>query len=939
MHQPKFASVSVRHKTRPVRRPSFRDDNLVGLRYEKTVAAEPPIPMAPRSPLRASRPTTSSSSSVHSHSPVVISPPRSVVEPPAEEHPALRTPTTPRTTVSAWKRDSGHAPNSAAATIYEEDCEDELLHKFVDDLQVLVSVTPVGPYFSENPSTVAILPEDVPSVYSQDDRSVVESSEPQRSLSLDFHLPLASPAPSVKSPSVAASSPPPSPRKLGKSFSFRSISKSVLGRKSISEESTPSIAATLEPLVRGSSASTKQASVPRTRGSSLFRTAYHRSSSQSVGSSSDETNASTPFSPLVVSIPTDSLLDDDFLTGLSFSNRGSILFAGQGSLILDGEMDAQATVTTPPNDAMPAREPNHTTSTPSVRHDLDDADNKDASAVMESHSLPPLPDIRVLAADVEQESQKVRSLYDGGQGTGEDEARPSTCEPSDPSPEASQKEQETNARLGPGAHISRSASPLSYQFDKTNTELAGGLEDWEDVDGTLIDRYGFIVDPRPTSRLGTPNSLRSTQFSTRKRNVLQKRNPRDPAGLSVPPHPRRSPSRKVSARSLNTQHSGVSVASFRSSRSVIRHAGNLLPYNRDRRWLDDAGDMLSMSPSLQDIAEEVQNERISEALKRKEGERSEKWRKMAKVIRTGDQGQGQGMEFQFDTKNPKLIDRTWKGIPDRWRGAAWWSFMAASAKKHQNMATNDELIAQFHRLQDYSSGDDGQIDMDVPRTIGRHIMFRRRYRGGQRLMFRVLHAISLYFPETGYGQGMASLAATLLCYFDEERCFVMMVRMWELRGLKDLYHPKFSGLMAALKEFESCWLNKDVAKRLVELDVDVTSYGTKWYLTLFNLSVPFPAQLRIWDVFLLLGDGAFSEGIPSEESIKPGSNAPSVTTGLDVLHAASAALVQALREMILDSDFENAMKALTSHMAIRDEDLLMKVMKAEYKAHSGRRRA
>jgi hypothetical protein len=223
--------------------------------------------------------------------------------------------------------------------------------------------------------------------------------------------------------------------------------------------------------------------------------------------------------------------------------------------------------------------------------------------------------------------------------------------------------------------------------------------------------------------------------------------------------------------------------------------------------------MLTISPSLQDIAEEVQAEKVSEALKRKEGERSEKWRKMAKVVRNG--GQGQGMEFEFDAKNPKLIERTWKGIPDRWRAAAWWSFLASSSRRSRDSATDQEIIARFHQLQDISSKDDGQIDLDVPRTIGRHIMFRKRYRGGQRLLFRVLHAISIYFPETGYGQGMGSLAATLLCYFDEERCFVMMVRMWQLRGLRDLYHPNFVGLMAALKEFENDWLNRDVAKRLV----------------------------------------------------------------------------------------------------------------------------
>ncbi|KAI7152936.1 RabGAP/TBC [Hortaea werneckii] len=201
-----------------------------------------------------------------------------------------------------------------------------------------------------------------------------------------------------------------------------------------------------------------------------------------------------------------------------------------------------------------------------------------------------------------------------------------------------------------------------------------------------------------------------------------------------------------------------------------------------------------------------------------------------------------------------------------------------------------------------------------------HIMFRRRYRGGQRLLFRVLHAISVYCPEPGYVQGMASLAATLLCYYEEERAFVMMVRLWQLRGLEQLFKMEFEGLMAALSEFERDWLRGgDVAQKLDDLGIPSTSYGTRWYLTLFNLSIPFPAQLRVWDVFMLLGDAPSGEG-------KDFGGAD-----LDVLHATSAALVDATREILLDADFENAMKVLTSFVPIKDEDLLMRVARTEWK--------
>ena len=284
------------------------------------------------------------------------------------------------------------------------------------------------------------------------------------------------------------------------------------------------------------------------------------------------------------------------------------------------------------------------------------------------------------------------------------------------------------------------------------------------------------------------------------------------------------------------------------------------------------------------------------------------------------------MLFDFDTSDSKLIERTWKGIPDRWRSAAWHSFLSTSAKRRGPHATDEELVTRFHQYQEVNSAEDVQIDLDVPRTINMHIMFRKLYRGGQRLLFRVLHAISLYFPDTGYVQGMAALAATLLCYYDEERAFVMMVRMWQLRGLEQLFQNGFEGLMTALTDFETHWLGSgDVAQQLEELCITSTAWGTRWYLTLFNMSIPFPAQLRVWDVFMLLGDAS-----------PPDNNNAFGGADMDVLHATSAALIDATREILLDSDFENAMKVLTSFIPVKDEDLLMRVARAEWKMRKKR---
>lgn len=79
---------------------------------------------------------------------------------------------------------------------------------------------------------------------------------------------------------------------------------------------------------------------------------------------------------------------------------------------------------------------------------------------------------------------------------------------------------------------------------------------------------------------------------------------------------------------------------------------------------------------------------------------------------------------------------------------------------------------------------------------------------------------------------------------------------------------------------------------------------------------------------MLLGD--------ADLSLKPNEDRP-FAGGLDILHATSAALIDGTREILLDSDFENAMKVLTSWIPVKDEELLMKVTKAEWKISRKRR--
>lgn len=500
-------------------------------------------------------------------------------------------------------------------------------------------------------------------------------------------------------------------------------------------------------------------------------------------------------------LPTISFEDLTKLEQLEFSKRGSLLISGRRA----SEM-----------------------STPSPGRALSNGSTNKAVASAISTVLR-IPQ-RALSDDEEALSLKVRSMYDTGM---DPDSASAVLRPSMDGRPGIEEEVIEEEPASPGGtlltaddalqrRISSNTTAGRASFIREDRELAGGIEDWQDVDAAEVDRYGFIV-PQPAVSAST-NSLPAPELRLhRVSTALQ-------AASETPrrSHSRigRAPSMTHPARSAsgNSHHTKALVrpvssqSSYVNKRSVsrVRSAANRLPHNRNRRAMDEAGDMLTLRPGLADLAEQVEGSRNAGAARKKESAREEKWRKMAKA--TKPHGPGGNTRYEFDTKDPKVILRTWKGIPDRWRATAWHSFLTASAKRRKGFVPDEDLMAAFDELVGQSSPDDVQIDIDVPRTINSHIMFRRRYRGGQRLLFRVLHALSLYFPDTGYVQGMAALAATFLCYFDEQMAFVMLVRLWQVRGLDRLYKSGFAGLIQALDEFERAWLAGGVVSaKLVSL--------------------------------------------------------------------------------------------------------------------------
>jgi len=435
-------------------------------------------------------------------------------------------------------------------------------------------------------------------------------------------------------------------------------------------------------------------------------------------------------------IPTGDFDDLTSPNQVSFTKRGSMLLGGKRANKMSKQPGLVAAGTPAPE--TPRQPPAHLSPRSPSRFSARSARSARGRVVSN----------RVLSADEMTLSRKVRSMYyHGNEGAAdwdrldeESESVQTSLVYSSATGTPANGSSLTVDRTREDASSFVSSRRGSAVIVKEPQEIAGGIEDWSELEGGEVDRYGFILPKKTPSPNGDgidgPDVPRLQRVSTALKLVSEE--PRRRALGRSASRARSARSAKPTSdldqrrRSQKLSKPAASIFSNGTARSTpqksLRHATNILPHNRDRRLLDEASDMLKLPPGLADIAEQQEGGRAAQAMRAKEIQREEKWRKMAKVVQSG--ANSGGMMFEFDVKDAKVISRTWKGIPDRWRATAWYAFLAASAKKNPDSPTDEELVASFYELQEESCADDMQIDVDVPRTINRHIMFRRRYRGG-----------------------------------------------------------------------------------------------------------------------------------------------------------------------------------------------------------------
>ncbi|GMH20689.1 hypothetical protein Nepgr_022530 [Nepenthes gracilis] len=249
----------------------------------------------------------------------------------------------------------------------------------------------------------------------------------------------------------------------------------------------------------------------------------------------------------------------------------------------------------------------------------------------------------------------------------------------------------------------------------------------------------------------------------------------------------------------------------------------------------------------------LENSHSPEALNRsksafefeREERRVRKWRKMI--------GVGGSDWKHYARRKPHVVKRrVRKGIPDCLRGLVWQLISGSRDLLLMNPGVYEQLVIYE------TSAAELDIIRDISRTFPSHVFFQQRHGPGQRSLYNVLKAYSVYDRDIGYVQGMGFIAGLLLLYMSEEDAFWLLVAL-----LKGAVHAPMEGLYLAglplvqqyLYQFDhlvSEYLPK-LGEHFSQEMINPSMYASQWFITVFSYSFPFHLALRIWDIFLYEG--------------------------------------------------------------------------------------
>ena len=201
-----------------------------------------------------------------------------------------------------------------------------------------------------------------------------------------------------------------------------------------------------------------------------------------------------------------------------------------------------------------------------------------------------------------------------------------------------------------------------------------------------------------------------------------------------------------------------------------------------------------------------------------------------------------------------------KGLTSVYRWAIWYCLSTNDGKfkESQNtLARRRKLYSVFIGV--YHKDLDSMLSKDMLRTARTKALFNDNSSIGNRKLFRVCKAIGLFFPTSGYVQGMNFLAGFVLEVngMEEFEAFNFIISLWkkEKNLFYGMYQPGFPVLGFMQYAFERLLsiLNSKLYEAIQKAGLPPETWISKWFLTFFTLSLEKEYLLRIFD-FLIVND-------------------------------------------------------------------------------------
>lgn len=207
----------------------------------------------------------------------------------------------------------------------------------------------------------------------------------------------------------------------------------------------------------------------------------------------------------------------------------------------------------------------------------------------------------------------------------------------------------------------------------------------------------------------------------------------------------------------------------------------------------------------------------------------------------------------YNFKKKKFKERVFKGPPQSFRWISW--MISANLPEKRNYD-----LYNYLKESEIEDKIDVQIKKDLHRTLSDFSQFNLL--DTQNVLYNILRALAANDKEVGYCQGMNFIAGFLLIMsdFNELDTFYILISLMSSTftnefGIRGFFSEGFPLLTLYVNIFHLLFEKKmpDLKKHFEKLEIPDEVWISKWFQTLFTLSLPIEFCRRIWDCFLSEG--------------------------------------------------------------------------------------